>query len=91
MILRNEKQKNRQYEIDTLRDRAAIGRGRRATPPITHLRRPARCGRSPRVAPPSLRFPAEVMAASIEWPLVCGFVPSENFASTLLFDVWVSV
>ena len=67
-----------------MRDRAAIERGRHFTPPMTYLRRPARCGRPSRVAPPSVRFPAEVVRPSIELPLVYDFLPIENFLSTLL-------
>ena len=73
-----------------MRDRAAIERGRHFTPPMTYLRRPARCGRPARVAPPSVRFPAEVVLPSIEWPLVYDVVPNKNFLSTLLFLLLVS-
>ena len=67
-----------------MRDRGAIDRGRRFTPPTTYLRRPARCSRPARVAPPSVRFRAEVMLPSIEWQLVYDFLPNENFLSTLI-------
>ena len=76
VILRNQKN---QYKIDAMGDHAKIDRDRCFISLITYLRKPAHCGQSARVAPPSLRFPAEAVMSSIEWPLVCGFWPNKNF------------
>ena len=82
VILRNQKS---QYKIDAMGDHAKIDRDRCFTSLITYLRKPAHCGQSARVAPPSLRFPAEAVMSSIELSLVCGFRRNKNFLSTLLF------
>ena len=76
VILRNQKD---QYKIYTMGDHAKIDRDRCFTSLITYLRKPAHCGQSARVAPPSLRFPAEAMMSLIELSLICGFRPNKFF------------
>ena len=84
VILRNQKN---QYKIDAMSDHAMIYSDRYFTSLITYLRKPAHRGQSARVAPPSLRFPAEAVMSLIKLSLVCGFWPDKNFLSTLLFLV----
>ena len=82
VILGNQKS---QYRINAMGDHAKIDRDRCFISLITFLRKPAHCGQSARIAPPSFRFPAEAVMSLIKLSLVCGFWPDKNFLSTLLF------